>query len=406
MENSFPKDKITSIVAKEDDNTMIVEQTIPNTINEEDDIKNLKFVSNQPIKTERKVLNQQCNNPISRFMTKGENGDVRFEIPLEYYKQDPFNYYINLRPLLFKPDSDNESSLEDDVQEADEDNATQSGKNIIEPEDQVKPKKKPSKKKTKGNKKRKPSAPDADYDYDDPFIDDTEAVEGGGVNVSIFDLMSGRVDMDALSEDSTVSEENNDDDTDGSEKKEAVVRMRFAKTPAERAKDFFVYQGPLLSGGKVVESDFEKPRPRKKSKLAKKVAVLKAKLPKVKSPTKKQEKKTADEPKKPKSPLTKRPTTSESKETKKAKKEKIETKSTTTVLLEGLFNDEGGEKSKENASSSPFQSSQKTPSQQQSANPSATPKRQQYDVEKVTHLNFLAIHSFSCFFLLCIDHFG
>ena len=105
----------------------------------------------------------------------------------------------------------------------------------------------------KKSRKRRPVHKEAEYDFEDPFIDDTEAANA---YVSIFDLMAGRVgeqEFDTMEIPRIVKSED-DNCRWGSAK-------RAHGAEGERAKDFFVYQGPLVE---QTEKEFEIPKKRRK----------------------------------------------------------------------------------------------------------------------------------------------
>lgn len=196
-------------------------------------------------------------------------GDIRIHVPLQTLCR---HYYFGVRPFLHEPNSEAEEKdddtsdfMEDEVAE-EENEAEDKDREDLQEHQPAKVKKK-KRTKISGKRKRRPQGGDAEYDYEDPFIDDSAEVGDAGF-VSIFDMLSGRVDLAAAvneaSDDRILSDNPsaNDDDNDSTHQKQQ--QFEFAKRPQDRHRDFFVYEGPLMLG-RTLEADFE-PRRRNRRK--------------------------------------------------------------------------------------------------------------------------------------------
>lgn len=245
---------------------------------------------NQPVIVVASKDTNTSTNPISQYFEKNAD-NVKFRIPSQMMSN---TYYFNLRPLLQTPNTDEEA---DEDMESGQDENEMEIDNVEEEFEELSPKKstksehpKRTKKSTK-SKKRRPVHKDAEYDFDDPFIDDTEAANA---YVSIFDLMAGRVEESEFD----TMEIPEDSETEGEDKEIGAgeVPRKQVLPDEERAKDFFVYQGPLVE---QTEKEFEMPRKRRKPvspnkpKSSTKSALSKEKTAKKDSPRRQEREKSA-----------------------------------------------------------------------------------------------------------------
>lgn len=212
-------------------------------------------------------------NPILQYFEKNVDS-VKFRIPSQVMSD---TYYFNLRPLLQTPNIDEEIESEHAEGEMETDDAEEEEFAELSPK-RSKLEHPIVKKRSGKSRKRKPVQKDAEYDFEDPFIDDSEAVNA---YVSIFDLMAGRVGEDEFD----TMEIPEDSETEGDDKivSEEVAKKQI-QPDEERAKDFFVYQGPLVEQS---EKEFEMPKKRKKPASPTKSTLSKKKIIKKDSPKKK-----------------------------------------------------------------------------------------------------------------------
>lgn len=175
-------------------------------------------------------------------------------------------YYFGLRPLLHTPNADDKdlisSTSEDEhpirsreIEEMEKLLPSEAEEDVERAPERLRGKKKP--------KKKKPAFKDAEYDFDDPFIDDTDAAR---TYVSIFDLMAGRIDKNEfgtmeIAKDESTTESGAEDEFADYEKKPPTAAVII-----DRAEDFFVYQGPMIE---KVEKEFEEPKKRKRTSPSK-----------------------------------------------------------------------------------------------------------------------------------------
>lgn len=191
----------------------------------------------------------------------GTGTSLHMTVPLDsLLDKSPSSFYFHLRPRLYElQEGKEETSAEEEAQEEGIDEEI--AKKVVE---ERKKKKKVKRKKSSLSKiRRKRFGGEAEYDLDDPFIDDTEASKS---YVSIFDLMAGRTanfDEDELDQESDKDEHNAP--MEGKKEFDLLTgpKKQTMSSSLVRAEDFFVYQGPLQE---KIEKEFCPPIERKNKK--------------------------------------------------------------------------------------------------------------------------------------------